>query len=104
MIGGSTSNNVLLISLDKASQNTNYTDIVRTQIKQLYTNFNTYFNNNDKPSTRLPYISNEIQKIFTQDSTLKQSIGSISLSSWGTISDIQFSNNLVNILKIKNKF
>lgn len=105
MISGTGSNNILLKTLEQTYQNTSYSENIREKIKELYTELNNYFNQNEKPSTRIIYISQTLEKVINNknDNQLKQIVEQIPLGKWGTISDIQYNAHLVRKIPFNKK-
>ncbi|KAI1706829.1 hypothetical protein DdX_12823 [Ditylenchus destructor] len=101
VIGGSSSDCVLLLALDEAVANTSFTITVRNQLKQLRIKLAAYFDVEVDVQLRLTYISQQCWQLFLVEEFITQFLDLISLEvhgeQWGIFYDIlwcsQFCHN-----------
>ncbi|KAH7716221.1 hypothetical protein AAVH_16346 [Aphelenchoides avenae] len=90
VIGGSSSECVLIQALEEAFQNTSFSLSVRSQIQQIKVKVEGYFASETNVYLRLEYISAQLYQFFKLDIKIVKYVKRITLGEWGSIYDLLF--------------
>ena len=90
VIGGSSSECVLIQALEEAFQNTSFSLSVRSQINQIKVKLEAYFKVETDVYLRLQYFSAQIYQFYKLEIFIAEFVGRTSLGEWGCIYDLIF--------------
>jgi len=90
VLGGSTSDCVLLQSLQEAFENTSFSLSVRSQIQQLKGKLEAYFESESDVTLRLEYVNAQSYQFFKLEVFIQIDVLRIGCGSWGTYFEIIF--------------